>query len=146
VRVVGGDGNFLFNVGPMPDGRIEPRQVERLKEMGAWLNRYGQSIYATRGGPFMPGSWGASTSKGNTIYVHVLDWPGENLTLPPIPRKIVASSVLTRGKASVVQSDGAVEISVPESDRRELDTIIRLELDGPAAEIGPVAQALSPAR
>ncbi|UCE47268.1 MAG: alpha-L-fucosidase, partial [Phycisphaerales bacterium] len=64
VRVVGGDGNLLFNVGPMPDGRIEPRQVERLREMGVWLEKYGQSIYATRGGPFKPGLWGASTHKG----------------------------------------------------------------------------------
>ena len=34
VQVVCGDGNLLFNVGPMPDGRIEPRQVETLKEDG----------------------------------------------------------------------------------------------------------------
>ena len=52
VRVAGGDGNLLFNVGPMPDGRIEPRQVDRLKEMGDWLRKYGESIYGTRGGPF----------------------------------------------------------------------------------------------
>ncbi|MBN2580022.1 MAG: alpha-L-fucosidase, partial [Pirellulales bacterium] len=37
VRVVGGDGNLLLNVGPMPDGRIEPRQADRLREMGRWL-------------------------------------------------------------------------------------------------------------
>ena len=36
----------------MPDGRIEPRQVERLREMGQWLGQYGESIYGTRGGPF----------------------------------------------------------------------------------------------
>ena len=141
VRVVGGDGNFLFNVGPMPDGRIEPRQVERLREMGAWLNKYGQSIYATRGGPFMPGPWGASTSKGSTIYVHVLNWPAENLRLPPIPRKIVANSVLTGGAATVRQSDEGIEISVPKSDRQELDTIIKLELDGPAGGIPAVGLA-----
>jgi alpha-L-fucosidase len=138
VMVAGGDGNFLFNVGPMPDGRIEPRQVERLREMGAWLKQYGQSIYATRGGPFMPGPWGASTSKGNTIYVHVLNWPDKNLRLPPIPRKIVASSVLAGGTVTVGQNDKGIEISVPKSDRNELDTIIKLELDGPASEIPPV--------
>jgi len=138
VRVAGGDGNFLFNVGPMPDGRIEPRQVERLREMGAWLNKYGQSIYATRGGPFRPGSWGASTCKGNTIYVHVLDWPGENLMLPAVSKKIIVSSVLTGGTATVKQSDKGIEISVPKSDRHELDTIIKLDLDGPAGDIPPV--------
>ncbi len=34
LRTAGGDGNLLFNVGPMPDGRIEPRQVERLRDIG----------------------------------------------------------------------------------------------------------------
>lgn len=138
VKTVGGDGNLLFNVGPMPDGRIEPRQVERLKEMGDWLKEYGQSIYATRGGPFMPGVWGASTNKDNTIFVHVLNWPGEKLSLPPIPKTIVASSVLTGGTVSVKQTEKAIEISVPEVYRNEIDTIIKLQLDGPTEELTPV--------
>ena len=138
VKTVGGDGNLLFNVGPMPDGRIEPRQVERLKEMGAWLKKNGQSIYGTRGGPFKPGAWGASTYKGNAVYVHVLNWSGEKLLLSPIPKKIVASSILTGGEASVRQTDEAIEISVPESNRHEIDTIIKLQLDGSADELAPV--------
>jgi len=139
VKVVGGDGNLLFNVGPMPTGEIEPRQVERLKEMGAWLKEYGQSIYATRGGPFMPGPWGASTHKDNNIYVHILSWPDEKLTLPPVPKKIIASSVLTGGTVIVKQTEEFIEISVPESYRQELDTIIKLDLDGPAGEIAPLS-------
>jgi len=139
VKVVGGDGNFLFNVGPMPTGEIEPRQVTRLKEMGAWLKKYGQSIYDTRGGPFKPGIWGASTHKGNIIYIQILNWSGEQLTLPPIPKKIIASSVLTGGTATVRQTEEAIEISVPEAYRQELDTIIKIELDGPASEIAPLS-------
>jgi alpha-L-fucosidase len=138
VKTVGGDGNLLFNVGPMPDGQIEPRQVERLKEMGAWLKKYGQSIYGTRGGPFKPGPWGASTHKGSTIYVHVLNWSGEQLILPPIPMKIVANSVLTGGTANVKQTDEAIEISVPKAYRQEIDTIVKLQLDGPAGELAPI--------
>jgi len=138
VKTVGGDGNLLFNVGPMPDGRIEPRQVERLKEMGAWLKKYGQSIYGTRGGPFKPGAWGASTYKGNAVYVHVLNWSGDKLILSPIPKKIVAGSVLTGGEASIRQTNEAIEISVPKPDRHEIDTIIKLQLDGSADEIAPV--------
>jgi len=138
VKTVGGDGNLLFNVGPMPDGRIEPRQVERLKEMGAWLRKYGQSIYGTRGGPFKPGAWGASTYKGNAVYIHVLNWSGEKLLLSPVPKKIVAGSVLTGGEASVRQTDEAIEISVPKAGRHEIDTIIKLQLDGSADEIAPV--------
>jgi alpha-L-fucosidase len=139
VRVVGGDGNLLFNVGPMPDGRIEPRQVERLREMGNWLGKYGESIYATRGGPFKPGPWGASTHKDNTIYVHVLNQPGEKLLLPPISKKIIKSTILTGGTATVKQTGESIEISVPKAYQQELDTIIKLELDGPAGEIAPVS-------
>jgi alpha-L-fucosidase len=134
----GGDGNLLFNVGPMPTGQIEPRQVERLKEMGAWLQKYGQTIYGTRGGPFKPNKGLASTRKGNVVYVHILKWEGDSLTLPGLPKKIVASSVLTGGTVQVKQADGGITISVPPQDRQEIDTIVKLELDGPALEIPAV--------
>ncbi|MBL7132828.1 MAG: alpha-L-fucosidase [Phycisphaerae bacterium] len=134
VRVAGGDGNFLFNVGPMPDGQIEPRQVERLKQMGQWLKKYGQSVYTTRGGPYKPGKWGGATHKGNRIYVHVLNWSGKSLTLPPVGKKIVGSKLLTGGKVTVEQDKDGVTINVAEQDRREIDTIVELELDGPAGK------------
>lgn len=138
VRCAGGGGNLLFNVGPMPTGAIEPRQVERLKEMGAWLRQYGESIYGTRGGPYMPGPWGASTSKDNRVYVHVLDWPEEGLTLPPLPKKIVGSSLLTGGTVTVSQAENGIRMEVAEADRQPIDTIIVLELDGPASDIAPI--------
>ena len=138
MRVAGGDGNFLFNVGPMPDGQIEPRQVARLKEMGDWLKNYGESIYGTRGGPFKPTSWLASTNKGNVIYVHILAWPSDTITLSPITRNILSSSALTGGSVSVTQTKDSIEISLPKADRQAIDTIIKLQLDGPAAEIVPV--------
>ena len=65
------DGNCLLAVGPMPDGRFEPRVVDQLRELGGWLGRYGDSIYGTRGGPFKPNAWYGSTCKGNNVYVHV---------------------------------------------------------------------------
>ena len=134
VRCVGGDGNLLLNVGPMPTGEIEPRQVARLKEIGDWLRKYGESIYGTRGGPFRPGAWGASTYRGNTIYLHILQWAGESVTLPAIEKKIVSASVMTGGKADVKQTAKAIEISVAPADRKELDTIVVLTLDGPVTE------------
>jgi alpha-L-fucosidase len=137
VKVAGGDGNFLFNVGPMPDGRIEPRQVERLKEMGQWLKQYGQSIYGTRGGPFLRGRWGTATQKNNTIYVHILDADQDTVTLPPIQKKIIESSVLSGGTASVKQTTESIEITIPKAHRQEIDTIVVLKLDGPAAAAKP---------
>ena len=98
LRIVGGDGNLLLNVGPMSDGRIEPEQVERLQEMGAWLAKFGEGVYGTRGGPFKPGPWGAATCKGDQIYLFVMKWPEQGpLQLPPLPRKIVASELLSGG-------------------------------------------------
>jgi alpha-L-fucosidase len=137
IKVVGGDGNLLFNVGPMPDGRIEPRQVERLKEMGGWLQQYGESIYGTRGGPFRRGPWGTATQKGNTIYLHLLDPEMNTVILPPIEKKILEASLLTGGTVTVHETDESIQVSVPKADRQEIDTIVVLTLDGPAAEANP---------
>ncbi len=139
IRCAGGDGNLLFNVGPMPDGRIEPRQVERLKEMGRWLAKYGQTIYGTRGGPFKPGTWGASTYRGKVVYLHVLKWPEDGLELPPIARRIRSAQVLTGGAAAWRQSAEGISVNVGKSRRDALDTVIQLRLDGAAADIVPVA-------
>jgi alpha-L-fucosidase len=135
VNVVAGDGNLLFNVGPMPDGQIEPRQVETLKQMGEWLTKYGESIYGTRGGPFARGKWGGATMKGDTIYVHILNPNLDTVTLPPInSAKVVSTRVLTGGTATVKQSDESIEISVPKANRQDIDTIVALKLGGPAAD------------
>jgi len=140
----GGDGNLLLNVGPMPDGRIEPRQVEVLKQVGAWLEANGESIYGTRGGPFKPGDYGASTRKGNTIYVHAFPWTGDSLRLPALPAKVVGSRVLGGGKAAVRQNESGIEIAVTEKDRKPAETVIALELNGPAGRLAAVDMPKSP--
>jgi alpha-L-fucosidase len=124
VGAAGRDGNFLLNVGPRPDGQIDPPQAQRLKEIGAWLVKHGESIYGTRGGPFLPGNWGVSTHRGKTVYLHVLNWPGDTLRLPAINQKVLRASVGT-----FTQSEQGIEISVPATQRDEMDTVITLELD-----------------
>jgi len=147
VRCAGGDGNLLLNVGPMPDGQIAPEQAERLREMGTWMNRYGQSIYGTRGGPFKPGRYGASTRKDKTIFLHLWRWSRPSLSLPPIPAKVVQCRALTGGKAEVRQTEAGLEVSLPAGDRQPLDTVIALELDrsalGLAAIEVPSARSLT---
>ena len=139
IQTVGGDGNLLLNVGPMPDGRIEPRQVERLRELGAWLAKYGEGVYGTRGGPFMPGAWGASTCKGDSVYLFVTRWPPEGpLRLPPIEQRVGGGRALSGGKAVVRQSESAVTVDVPKPDRDQIATVIVLTVDGEAPAIRPV--------
>jgi alpha-L-fucosidase len=146
INVVGGGGNMLLNVGPTPAGEIAPEQREVLLQMGAWLGKYGESIYATRGGPYKNCAEVASTHRGNTMYVHVLRWPSETLTLPGLGRKILASSLLTGGVVTVVQSDQAVQLTVAKADQQAVSTIVKLELDGPAAGIAPIQVGPPPAK
>ncbi|MDW8308503.1 MAG: alpha-L-fucosidase [Verrucomicrobiales bacterium] len=134
IRCAGGDGNFLFNVGPRPDGLIEPDQAQRLREMGAWLRQYGRAIYGTRGGPFKPTDSLASTRRGNTIYLHVLDWKTDTLRLPPLQARIRATRVLTGGTADVQQSTHGISIRVAPEHRHDIATLIALKLDRSAMD------------
>jgi alpha-L-fucosidase len=141
VTCAGRNGNLALNTGPMPDGRIEPRQEQRFRQIGQWLDQFGESIYATRGGPF----WGLgclTTRKESTVYVHVLRWYEDRVLLPPIPHEIVSHELLSDGEAQVRQTGEGVEIVVPPEHRHELDTIVALHLDGSALEI-PTAPLLS---
>ena len=139
VNCTGGDGNLLLNVGPMPDGRVEPRQVEVLHGMGAWLKKYGQSIHGKRGGPWKPGAYGASTRKDKTIFVHVLRWERDSFQLPPIRSKIVSAKVLTGGEVAWSQSSDGISLGVAPEYRQEIDTLIALKLDAPAMDEPAVA-------
>jgi alpha-L-fucosidase len=132
VQCVTGDGNLLLDVGPMPNGQIEPRQVKILKEIGEWPSKYGESIYGTRGGPFRNGDWGGSTCRENVVYVHIQRWTGDHLDLPPIKAKILSCKALTGGEAAVSQDTDNTAITMPVSQHDSVDTILRLALDRPA--------------
>ena len=142
---VGGDGNLLFNVGPMPSGAIEPRQVERLREMGAWITRHGESIYGTRGGPFTPCRLGASTHRGDTVYVHAFVWDADRFVLPAIDRRVVSAKLLSGGGVHMTQDAESIVLTVPENDRDPIDTVVVLELDGDAGSVRPlpISQSLT---
>ena len=140
-RVAGGDGNLLLNVGPMPDGRIEPRQVQVLKQVGAWMAVNGESIYGTRGGPWKPTPALTSTRKGNVVYVHILKADGDSIELPGLPRKIKSASVLGGGKIRAETADGKFILHLPEK-RDPLATVIKLNLDGSAMDIPALAAGL----
>jgi len=130
---------LLLNVGPMPDGRIEPRQAERLREMGQWLEQYGESIYGTQGGPFMPSKWGASTCKGDRVYLFVIEWPAEGpLKLPPFSQTITVGKKMSGEKVSVQQNESEITVALPPSKRDPIATVVVLSVNGQAADMPPV--------
>ena len=79
VEVVSKGGNLLLNVGPTPEGTIQPEFEERLRGIGEWLKVNGDSIYGTTYGPLQNLPFGRTTAKGDTIYLHVFDWPKGSL-------------------------------------------------------------------
>jgi alpha-L-fucosidase len=139
IQCVTGDGNLLLNVGPMPTGEIEGAQIAVLAQIGKWLESNGPSVYGTRGGPWKNGKWGGSTYRLKTVYVHVLKWDGDTLSLPNLPAKVVSAATLNRKVADVKQTDEAVEISLAPADRDSVDTVIALQLDRLAKDIDPIA-------
>jgi len=125
VRAAGNDGNLLLNIGPRPDGTIQPEAVERLRALGDWLGTYGRSIYKTRGGPVSPRAWGATTRRGDTVFVHVLDWPDRSLSLPLIGARVVGASMLKGGqRVDVAESRDGITLTLPPSTQDEPDRVV----------------------
>jgi alpha-L-fucosidase len=116
-------GNYLLNVGPMPDGTILQPQIERLQAMGKWLNTNGEAIYGTDAGPFSiskPPAWGRATQKtkptgGTTLYVHIWNWPADGkLVLTGIQQPALSSRMLAGGVAvSFAKSPEGLVLTLP---------------------------------
>ncbi|MCX6877748.1 MAG: DUF5703 domain-containing protein [Verrucomicrobia bacterium] len=134
VGVVCADQNHLFGLPQMLDGQPAIPAAAISSVTGPWLAQYGASLSGGLAGPFAAAEWGGSVAKGNAIFVHVLNWPGETLTLPALAlgRQITGSDALTGGTAGIVQNASGIRITLPAANRDAIDTIIRLDLDGSA--------------
>jgi alpha-L-fucosidase len=137
LQTIGGDGNLLFNVGPMLDGRIEQRQVDRLREMGEWISTNREAVYGTRGGPYLPTGKMVSTHKGNRIYLYLLENPGRKLKLPLADgvRIRQAYFLQNQGSLKITRQKDHITLALPDTLPDEIATVIVLDLDTPASEI-----------
>jgi alpha-L-fucosidase len=129
VKASGYNSNFLLNVGPMPDGTIQPEFVKTLREVGDWMRKYGETIYGTRGGPISPRAWGATTQKGNRVYVHILNPEDKSLLLPDFGKKVKSITLYSSGAGLKFRQDAfGIIISVPSEMLDETDTVLVLEI------------------
>ncbi len=130
VKAAGMNANFLLNVGPMSNGKIQPEFVQRLKEVGQWLKKNGDSIYETRGGPVAPQPWGVTTHSkdGKKAYVHVLDAKTIQVKLPGAAGRFAKAKLLHGGKVRMADKDGDMVLELPTDNRDPIDTIVVLEI------------------
>ena len=113
----------------MPNGKIQSEHVALLKQMGEWLKANGETIYGTKGGPLSAREWGVTTQKGNKVYVHILNWQDETLTLPSLGKKVVSAKLFS-DKTPIKFQDGpfGVSLMVPKAKWSDVDTIVELEV------------------
>ena len=129
VKAAGKDANLLMNIGPQPDGELPEVAVQRLKEVGEWMSKYGETIYGTRGGLVAPHDWGVTTQKGNKLYVHILNLQDKALFLPIVDKKVKKAVVFadktpvrfTKNKEGVV-----LELAKVPTD---VDYVVELTID-----------------
>ncbi len=129
VKAAGHNSNFLLNVGPMPNGKVQPEFIATLKEMGQWIEKNGETIYGTRGGPVPPKSWGVTTWKGNKVFVHIMNLEDTNLLIPDFGKKVKNLTLFSSGaKLKYKQDAFGIVITVPEESVDETDTIVVIEI------------------
>ena len=110
VSIVGKGGNYLLNVGPDEKGVIPKVSADRLKTIGAWLEKNGEAIYGTEAGPYPHAlSWGSMTQRkvgpNTRLYLNVIDWPQDgSFHLDGLDNKIIDASLLVSGEALQYES------------------------------------------
>ena len=128
VNVASKGGNLLLDVGPTPEGTIQPEFVERLQAMGKWMKVYGDSIYGTTYGPLQNLAFGKTTAKGKIVYVHVFEWPPESrLEVPGFQGRIAQITVLgTKRKLKYQQGSDKLIIQVPPTAPDANDSVLQI--------------------
>jgi alpha-L-fucosidase len=140
-------GNFLLNVGPTAEGEFPPACVERLRAVGRWLRVNGEAIYGSSRSPFPHLPWGVATRKGQTLYLHVFDWPTDGRLRVPLDNAVQSASLLATGQTlSVERADGRLVIGVPAAAPDAAASVIALHIEGePVTPPLPTAGAIATA-
>jgi alpha-L-fucosidase len=125
-----------LNIGPMPNGEIQPEFVDRLHWMGRWLEKYGKSIYDTKGGYLRPQKWGCLTQRDGKIYVHILQPDAGTIVLPSFPYKKLDLDQLLNDRPGAsyhvtLTDDGTLRIEgAPSPTADDPDVVIELKVEG----------------
>ena len=130
-------GNYLLNVGPMANGEIPQASIERLKDVGEWMNVNSSSIYGTTASPFTRLTWGRATKKeyhnATELYLHVFDWPEDGMLRVDGLRSEVSSAYFMADFQQQIQVNNTQEgvvLKLPKKPLDQIDTVIVLKITG----------------
>ena len=98
-------GNYLLNVGPKPDGSIPEPSVQALTEVGQWMAVNGDTIYKSDLCQPRRSNYASFTRTGNTLYMHVHFWPGEDVAISGLMTKVKSVRLLKTGQELTFQQD-----------------------------------------
>jgi alpha-L-fucosidase len=134
------DANYLLNVGPTARGTFPRESVIRLRQIGAWLRRHGESIYGTSGNPFpAPFPWGRVTTKPARVFLHVMHWPETTLVVRGLRSRVTEATFLGRPGRTLSWRQGLLpgtdvtelEVAVPARAPDAHVSVVALAVDGP---------------
>jgi len=132
IDIVSKGGNFLLNVGPNGYGIIPEVCQQNLREMGQWLILNGEAIYGTKGSPFPYLSWGRATRKGQTLYLHVFEWPEDGRLVVPFSNKIYKAYLLAdrKTKLKITSEKEKTTLQLPAYAPDKIASVIAVEFEG----------------
>jgi alpha-L-fucosidase len=132
VDIASKGGNYLLNIGPKGDGSVPGESVRSMRAIGAWMTVNGEAIYGTRASLFSRLTWGRSTTKGHTVYLHVFDWPADGtLTVPGLMTRAKAARLLAGGVPLEATTTAAgLVLKLPARAPDPIASVITVELDG----------------
>ena len=128
VNTAGKGANLLLNIGPQPNGELPQTAVSRLKEMGEWMNTYGATIRGTTAGDVPPQHWGATTRRGEQLFVHILDYDRRELFLP-LDCRVTKATVFPSGvRVGLTKTSTGYVLTLPEvpSTTASADYVVEL--------------------
>jgi alpha-L-fucosidase len=121
------NANYLLNVGPTAMGEILPVHVQRMREMGQWLETYGEAVYGTRAGLISTPD-GVSTSKGGVHYLFSLNYRSDRIYLSQLPDTVTRAALVKDGTPLEIKSaNERYYVTVPAEQRDPIATVVRLE-------------------
>jgi alpha-L-fucosidase len=117
-------GNLLLNVGPRGDGKIDEPDAAILQGIGQWMKINGESIYGSQKTPLDVQAWGESSRNGNTLYLHVFEWPKDG--------KLIVGGLKSNAAKAYLLADPKKE-SLKTSRLNENDLLIDVPATAPDA-------------